>query len=489
MEKIRNRVRAQLASLGAPIAVRLPNGDRIAAPDPRVTLAFSDWSAFAQLAARRIGAVGEAYVEGVVRIDGTMRDVFAAAAAVLPSQPIERDTGWWSRTMRRVQSARRHTLSKDERQIAFHYDVSDAFYELWLDARRVYSCAYFQTPDMGLEAAQAAKLDLICRKLMLQPGERFLDIGCGWGALLLWAAEHYDVQATGITLSRNQHHHVERLITERGLTGRVKVKRRDYRSLPTDQPFDKIASVGMCEHVGRANLPGYFAQLHALLAPGGLLLNHSITSGEIDQRQVGAGMGDFIEKYIFPGGDLQHVSHLLREMAGQGLEMVDTENLRPHYARTLWAWSDALEAQLGPALEALIADPVGANGAAGGAAFLHEQRQGASGADAKKGRGASGGEAAVHNGTPDDAGAPSHHSRRDAERILRAYRLYLAGSAMSFERGWIALHQVLATRPNGDVESGSMRGAQSVYRFLREPLYNLSSPCSTDSNPKPLPTS
>ena len=146
-----------------------------------------------------------------------------------------------------------HSADADARQVQFHYDVSDDFYALWLDQRRVYSCAYYRDADMPLAQAQEAKLDHVCRKLMLREGERFLDIGAGWGGLLLWAAEHYGVHATGITLSKNQHAHVNRLISERGLQGRVQMQLLDYRALPEDQPWDKIASIGMFEHVGRAH--------------------------------------------------------------------------------------------------------------------------------------------------------------------------------------------------------------------------------------------
>jgi cyclopropane-fatty-acyl-phospholipid synthase len=212
--------------------------------------------------------------------------------------------------------------------------VSDAFYALWLDPRRVYSCAYYRDADMTLAQAQEAKLDHICKKLMLQRGERFLDIGAGWGGLLLWAAERYGVRGTGITLSKNQHAHVQQEIDRRGLTGQVEMHLLDYRDLPEDQPFDKIASVGMFEHVGSANMPAYFGKIQRLLRPGGLVLNHGITAGAPGHDQLGAGMGEFIEKYIFPGGELLHVSQILRETALAGLEMVDTESLRPHYART-----------------------------------------------------------------------------------------------------------------------------------------------------------
>jgi cyclopropane-fatty-acyl-phospholipid synthase len=422
MQNLIPKIESQLASLPVPIALELPDGRRVAQAGARVTLAFKEWTVLAKLAARQVGAIGEAYVEGKVQIEGAMRDLIDATVGMLPGNPAETDTSWWSRLQHRTKSRGSHSLRKDAAQIEFHYDVSDDFYALWLDPRRVYSCAYFRTPELTLAQAQEAKLDHICRKLMLQPGERYLDIGSGWGALLLWAAEHYGVDATGITLSKNQHAYVQRLIEEKGLQGRVRVELRDYRELPDAQPFDKISSVGMFEHVGAANMPTYFRKIHTLLKPGGLVLNHGITSGELNYRQLGAGMGDFIEKYIFPGGELLHVTHVLRETAAAGLEMVDTESLRPHYARTLWAWSDALEAQLGVALEVL-------------------QRNGGRQAE-------------------------------NAERVLRAYRLYLAGSAMSFEQGWISLHQMLSTKPDGNVgREGVLRGAQSVYPFARDFIY------------------
>lgn len=433
MEALIDRIQAKLDGLPVPVALQLPAGQRVGPKSAAVTLRFSDWSSLATMAAGQIGRMAEDFVENRLALDGRMRDLIDVAAGLLAGNPAsDSDTRWWTHLFRRARSLAAHTPHKDAQQIQFHYDVSDDFYALWLDPRRVYSCAYYADTAMTLAEAQEAKLDHICRKLMLQPGERLLDIGAGWGGLLLWAAEHYGVDATGITLSKNQHAHMQQLIRSRGLQDRVRMQLCDYRDLSEDAPYDKIASVGMFEHVGHANMPAYFGKIHRLLRPGGLVMNHGITAGGVRNAQLGAGMGDFIEKYIFPGGELLHVSHVLREMAQAGLEMVDTENLRPHYARTLWDWSDALEARLDDARQVLETD-----------------------ADAA-----------------------------EAGRILRAYRLYLAGSAMSFEHGWIALHQMLATRPSLNSQTPGMKGAQSDYPFNRQYIY----PCSTNSNPRPLAT-
>ena len=411
----------KLANLPLPVALVLPGGRRVGAEDAAVTLRLAELGPLAHIAAGRIGRLGEDYVEGRVDFDGTLRDLMAAAARMLPGDPTEAEPAtapldWWRGVWMQAKSRRRHTLHADAQQIERHYDVSDDFYALWLDPRRVYSCAYYARPDLTLAQAQEAKLDHICRKLRLREGERFLDIGAGWGGLLLWAAERYGVQAHGITLSRNQHAHVQRLVAERGLGGRVTVELRDYRTLPDAPCYDKIASVGMFEHVGRARLPEYFRKITRLLRPGGLLLNHGITAGGTRNHQLGGGLGDFIERYIFPGGELLHVSHVLKVMAEQGLEAVDVESLRPHYARTLWAWSDNLEAHLTRAREIT------------------------------------------------------------RESVVRAYRLYLAGCATAFEQGWISLYQMLAARPSGDVGDGELRGAQSAYPFQRGYMYRAPGP-------------
>ena len=419
MDSLIRKVELRLRDLPVPVALHLPTGRQVGPAGAAVRLSFSDWSSLATMAAGKIGGMAEDFVENRLMLEGRMRELMAVAANLLPGTPGSSDTHWWTQALRRAKSVTAHSTGRDAAQIQFHYDVSDDFYALWLDPRRVYSCAYYRDAGMTLAQAQEAKLDLICRKLALKPGERFLDIGAGWGALLLWASEHYGVDATGITLSKNQHAHVQALIKSRGLEGRVRMELLDYRNMDASRTFDKIASVGMFEHVGHANMPAYFKKVCSLLKPGGLVLNHGITAGGPDHGQLGAGMGDFIEKYIFPGGELLHVSQVLRDMALGGLEMVDTENLRPHYARTLWAWSDALEAQLEAA-----------------------QRVLASTSDAAR-----------------------------SGKILRAYRLYLAGSAMSFEQGWISLHQMLAARPAGDTRVGAMPGAQSAYAFNRSYIY------------------
>jgi len=419
METLVRKIESQLSGLPVPVAVQLPAGKRVGPPSAAVTLSFKDWSSLATMARGQIGRMAEDFVESRVQLEGRMRDLMAVAARLLPGAPVSSDTDWWTQMLRRAKSLASHSPHKDAQQIQFHYDVSDDFYALWLDPRRVYSCAYYREAGMSLAQAQEAKLDHICRKLMLKSGDKFLDIGAGWGGLLMWAAENYGVDATGITLSKNQAAHVQRLIEEKGLKGRVRMELRDYRELVESQGFDKIASVGMFEHVGVVNIPAYFRKIYRLLKPGGLVMNHGITSGNLHPGQLGAGMGEFIEKYIFPGGELLHVSHVLRDLAISGLEMVDVENLRPHYARTLWAWSDALEARLDEAQRVLT----------------------------------------------ETGNAP------DAAKVLRAYRLYLAGCAMTFEQGWIALHQILATRPDGDMHTGTLRGSQSLYPFNREYMY------------------
>ncbi len=399
----------------------LPNKQVIATSQqiPKLIIIFHTQMSLIHLLNRQIGVIGSDFVEGKIDIKGSMRDVMACATSLInvnKSSPyVTPKIQWLANKIRYIKSQMQHTLGKDAEQIAHHYDVSDDFYNLWLDPMRVYSCAYYANMDYSLAEAQQAKLDLICRKLDLHTGERFLDIGAGWGGLLLWAAKHYGVKATGITLSKNQHAYVNQLISDQGLQDRVQMLLCDYRTLKLPK-FDKIASVGMFEHVGHANMVDYFTILRKLLKPGGLFLNHGITTGGTDNNKMGYGMGGFIEKYIFPGGELIHISDVMKTLTISGLEALDVENLRPHYAKTLWAWSDSLEYQLDKARE-----------------LTNEQ-------------------------------------------TIKAYRLYLAGSAMCFEQGWISLYQVLGANPDHLLDSypetNRLIGAQSDYPFSRDYIYN-----------------
>jgi cyclopropane-fatty-acyl-phospholipid synthase len=245
----------------------------------------------------------------------------------------------------------KHEPTRDRAAISYHYDVGNDFYELWLDRRLVYSCAYFHHDDDTLDEAQEAKLDLVCRKLRLEPGDRFLDIGCGWGALVIHAATHYGVKAVGVTLSTRQAELASRRIQEAGLSESCRIELRDYRDVATIGPFDKMASVGMIEHVGVDHLPQYFASAFAALRPGGLFLNHGIASVQAahpmrwrDRVARRLWRADaFIDQYVFPDGKLGPFHEVVHAAEAVGFETRDVESLREHYARTLGEWIGRLE--------------------------------------------------------------------------------------------------------------------------------------------------
>ncbi len=311
----------------------------------------------------------EAYISGDVEIEGSMeagaslgeivggrvRSPLAIARLVwlvlrLPGQA-EDDLNNVRFPERARRLGPRHTPVRDAAAIQFHYDIGNDFYKLWLDRRMVYSCAYFHSADDSLDAAQEAKLDLICRKLRLKPGERLLDIGCGWGGLIIYAAEHYGVDATGITLSENQAALARERIEKAGLADRCRVTIRDYRTLTESDGYDKIASVGMVEHVGLTHLPVYFESAYRALKPGGLFLNHGIVSlGEARQKSVGERIfrkfwraDAFIDTYVFPDGKLTATDDVISAAEGTGFEVRDVESLREHYAMTLRHWVKSLE--------------------------------------------------------------------------------------------------------------------------------------------------
>jgi cyclopropane-fatty-acyl-phospholipid synthase len=281
-------------------------------------------------------------------------------------------------------TVKEHSKGENREAIHFHYDVSNEFYALWLDSGMVYSCAYFEAPDVDLDTAQQAKLDHICRKLALRPGESFLDIGCGWGALLLHAARHYGVRAHGVTLSPQQLKVAQERIAAAGLQDRISVELRDYRDLVGDSTYDKVASVGMFEHVGLKNLPVYFSTVHRLLKPHGLFLNHGIThDSEGWQKSMST---EFINRYVFPDGQLDNVSNIQHVMETARFEIADVEALRPHYALTLRHWVERLERNHGRALQ-----------------FVNEA-------------------------------------------TYRVWRLYMAACALEFESGRVGIYQILAAK-------------------------------------------
>ena len=368
------------AKVSAPLAIELWDGRVFSlGPESRVRMKLPRAASLKHFVRPTLGSLAEAYVEGELEIEGPLRELVRAVDQLTDSAGVSA----WQRV---AVAAGRHTRRVDRDAIRRHYDVSNDFYRLWLDRRMVYSCAYFRTGDEDIDTAQAQKLDHICRKLMLRPGETFLDIGCGWGGLILHAAQHYGVDATGITLSANQFEIAQERIKAAGLQDRCRVLLLDYRDVPGKGVFDKIASIGMFEHVGLRNLPVYFGTVSRLLRERGLFLNHGITSSDVDSREIGSDAGGFIDKYVFPHGELPHVALALREMAAQSLEVADVESLRPHYAKTLELWSDRLEERLADA--AKLVD----------------------------------------------------------EKTLRIWRLYLMGCAYGFAQGWINIYQILASK-------------------------------------------
>ena len=269
----------------------------------------------------------------------------------------ESPDGSWAFEGRQENDAARGRADQD--YIRFHYDLSNAFYRLFLDPQMQYSCAYFPDWDADLKAAQEAKVDMICRKLRLAEGDRFLDIGCGWGGLILWAARNYGVRAHGITLSQEQHDLVRTRIEESGLGDRVTVEIRDFREMEGE--FDKIASIGMFEHVGIDNHKAYFHKMRSLLRPRGLLLNHAITRrGKPDLKTFRRKKREYkaVTDYIFPGGEVDHIGHSLTMLESNGFEVHDVENWREHYALTTQHWCRRLYAERDTAVAEIGAEKV-----------------------------------------------------------------------------------------------------------------------------------
>jgi cyclopropane-fatty-acyl-phospholipid synthase len=324
------------AADAVPLRLQLWNGRCIdLSPTPTVTVIIPKVSALRYFISPNLNKLGEAFVEGHIRVEGSIHEIFRAAEALTRSVAATTRTGF--------HFVSRHSRKRDREAIEYHYNVSNDFYSLFLDRNMVYSCAYYRDDSDTLEVAQEQKLDHILTKLMLKPGERFLDIGCGWGALVMRAAKKYGAVATGITLSKNQLEYARAKIQAEGLQDRCHVELCDYRDLPGIGVYDKIASVGMFEHVGLKNLSAYFTKIRLLLNDKGLVLNHGITTSDTSSRWMGLGAGDFIDRYVFPDGELPHISIVLKEMSVAGLEVTDVESLRRHYAHTCHEWASRLE--------------------------------------------------------------------------------------------------------------------------------------------------
>ncbi|MDH0289101.1 C17 cyclopropane fatty acid synthase CfaB, partial [Pseudomonas sp. GD04087] len=374
---------SELLSLQLPLRIRIGEAQAFdLGPDPQVTLVVRDPTLLTEITHPSLDILGRAYVENRMDIEGQIGEVIAMADALSAALGDDDSDADYVRES--------HDKATDAEAIHYHYDLSNEFYQLWLDPEMVYSCAYYETGAEDLATAQLAKLRHLCRKLRLKPGEKLLDVGCGWGGLARLAAREFGVEVHGITLSEEQLKLGRERVKAGGLEGKVTLELLDYRDLPRDGRYDKVVSVGMFEHVGHANLGIYFQQLYDAVRPGGLVMNHGITSSNTDGRPVGRGAGDFIDRYVFPHGELPHLSLAVARMSEAGLEVVDVEGLRLHYARTLEFWSANLEAKLADAAKLV------------------------------------------------------------PEQALRIWRLYLAGCAYGFKKGWINLHQILASKPHAD---------------------------------------
>lgn len=380
---------------GPPFSIRLWDGWQWASlpgERPVCTVVIATPGALAPLIAEPNEiTLGEAFVHKEIDVEGDIFSVFSVAEYLVnrPRGLLQRAKELVARSVmnagRMLNSGVQHSKSRDRASISYHYDQPIEFYRPWLGSTLAYSCAYFRTAQDSLDLAQCQKLELICQKLRLQPLERFLDVGCGWGSLVLHAASRYHVHAHGITLSRIQADVTQERITEAELSHRCEVELRDYRDCNhLVGSFDKIASIGMFEHVGLRNLPEYFRIVRGLLRPGGVFLNHGIARSSSSPIRKDS----FIDRYVFPDGRLVTLSEATAAAESAGFEVRDVENLREHYELTLRKWVEGLQRN----------------------------------------------EEALRN-----------HVTETTHRI---WLLYMAGSAAAFRRGDIAVYQVLFSRSN-----------------------------------------
>ena len=397
----------RIAGPDAPVEFRAYDGSRAGSPDAPIRITVKSPVAVAYLA-QAPGSLGlaRAYVSGHLDLEGDMytalhRMIAAREGSLTRAEKLQllRDLGGPKvllprippppqevRVNRRWLGGRRHSKQRDASAISHHYDVSNTFYEWVLGPSMAYTCACYPRPDATLEEAQAYKHELVARKLGLRSGMRLLDVGCGWGGMVRHAAREYGVKALGVTLSAQQAEWGQQAIQREGLAGLAEVRHLDYRDVP-ETGFDAVSSIGLTEHIGKAQLPGYFAFLLSKLKPGGRLLNHCITR---PNNTVPAQPGGFINRYVFPDGELEGPGHLASVMNDAGFEIRHEENLREHYALTLAGWCANLDAHWDEAV------------------------------------------AEVGEGT------------------ARVWRLYMAGSRLGFERNVVQLHQILGVKLGAD---------------------------------------
>jgi cyclopropane-fatty-acyl-phospholipid synthase len=370
-----------------PLRVILWNGLQfdLAEVTPKVTVRLPGPSSLTYLLNPSLKNLARAYVEGKLHVEGQLQSVIEMANAL--AEKSFSSTGRLGQLFRPLA----HTRSQDKQAIEYHYDVSNDFYQKFLDPAMVYSCAYFEEGNESLATAQEKKIDHILRKIAVKPGDRLLDIGCGWGALLIRAAEKFGAQCTGITLSENQYTLATQRVAHAGLSEKIQIHLMDYRDV--GGKFDRITSVGMFEHVGLKNLPEYFTKIASLLTDDGLALNHGITTTNTDHSTARYGAGEFIEHYVFPGGELPHIGRVLTAMQEGGLEARDVENLRRHYAQTCTLWAENFENH-GEKIRTLI-----------------------------------------------------------DERRYRIWRVYLAGCAHAFRNDWISLNQIVCSKAGRDANT------------------------------------
>ncbi|WP_457681523.1 class I SAM-dependent methyltransferase [Thermovibrio sp.] len=335
------------------VSVVLWNGKRVWGEGERLKIKIkTPWSLKEALREFNDLSLAESYIYGLIDLEGDIFTLFPLVDWIIEKRMGLKEKLSLLRLVRKLPGEAQirrcwaevdgelHSIERDKKAISYHYDVSNRFYSLFLGKTMVYSCAYFKSPKDPLDKAQEQKVDYICKKLMLKEGEKFLDIGCGWGALIIHAAKHYKVNALGITLSKKQYEFVKERIKEEGLEGRCEVLYKDYREIKGEGIFDKIASVGMFEHVGLKRALTYFKQAYTLLKEGGIFLNHAISC---NYHEYGKPPSKFIRKYVFPDGELLPIYLTVKKAEEAGFEVRDVECLREHYTLTLMHWVRNLE--------------------------------------------------------------------------------------------------------------------------------------------------